>query len=94
MKIDVLNKVLEGVPGVRKDGPSWLVPEETELSFYIALPAEVLSITRISRAIATPDLLTLETAKGERFYFTHEVVAGLKVGVSDVKSLGRSAGFR
>jgi len=49
MKVDVINRILEGVPGVRKDGASWLVPEDTDLSFYIGLPAEVLSITRVAR---------------------------------------------
>lgn len=94
MKLELLTRILDGVPNVRKEGTAWLVADEADLSIYIGLPSEVLTIARVSRISTATDLLTVETGKGERFYFTHDMVAGLKVGPSEHKGGGRGAGFR
>ena len=46
----------------------------------------------MARVTASADLVTVETWKGERFYFTHDVVAGLKVAQPEGKGIGRGAG--
>jgi hypothetical protein len=94
MKPELITKVLDGITGVRKDGAAHLVPEETEVSVYIGIAAEVLTVPRVSRVTVTGDLLSIETFKSERYFFTPEAVVGLKAGAADGKSLGRGgAGF-
>ena len=94
MKIELVSRVLESTTGIRKDGAAFLISEECELSIYIALPSEVLTIPRVSRFQPSPDLVTIETTKGERFYFGPDLIAGVKVGSGESKGIGRGAGFR
>jgi hypothetical protein len=93
MKVDSINRILEAVTGVRKDGGSYLVPEENDLSVYIGFGSEVLTVARVARVTPQAELVVIETAKGERFYFPPESIAGVKLG--QVESKGpRSTGFR
>jgi hypothetical protein len=94
-KLELITRILDGVPGVRKDGAAWLLPEHPEVSIYVALPAEVLTLPRVARVTATADIAVIETHKGESFLFATDVIAGAKFGSSDGKPAGaRSAGFR
>ena len=94
MKVESLTRILDGVAGVRKDGGAHLFSDETDVSIFIGLPAEVLNLPRVTRLTSTPDMLTIETSKGERFYFPPEVVVGVKVGSPETKAHPRGAGFR
>jgi hypothetical protein len=94
MKIELITRVLDGIPGVRRDGAVHLIPDEVEVSVFIGLPSEVLTVPRVARAELHADLLSLETHKGERFHFAVEDVAGLKSSAPEKQSGGRGAGFR
>ena len=94
MKVDSLSRILDGVTGVRKDGGAHLFPEDVDVSIFIGLPAEVLSLPRVARLTSTPDMVTIETAKGERYYFAPEVIVGVKVGGAENKAHPRGPGFR
>ena len=94
MKIEQIARVLDGVKSVKKEGAAWVIPDDVELSVFIALPSEVLAVPRCSRIDSNGDVLSLETHKGERFWFPIDVVAGLKSAVAETRAAGRGAGFR
>jgi hypothetical protein len=93
MKLDLITRIVDGIAGVRKDGGAHLVPEDVDLSIYVIVGHEVLTVSRVSRLAAAAELLTIETFKGDRFFFALEDVAGFKTGPSEGKP-GRGAGFR
>ena len=60
-------------------GESITVPEERDATFIVGGPGETIQIAKVVR-IETRDLaLCLETAKGERFWFTYDLVLGLQL---------------
>ena len=87
-----LDKVLETLPGARKDGAAFHLPEELDVTIYVSLGEEVLQIARASR-VELGAVLNVLTHKGERFYLPPERVIGLKTGVSH-KPVALGAGFR
>lgn len=93
-KLDLINKILDGVPGVRKEGGAFLLAEHPELSIYIAMPSEVLSVQRVARVVAGAELTSIETHKGETYLFATDSIAGAKFGAGDGKAARSAAGFR
>jgi hypothetical protein len=89
----LIGKVLEGAPGVKRDGAAFLLPEELDGNAYIALGQEVLQIPRLQRVEVTTDLVVLTTFKNERFYFPPEQVVGLRIGGPEAHKARSAAGF-
>lgn len=88
----VLGKILDGAPGVKRDGGYYLIAEEIEATAFIALGAEVLQVARVMKVEIGPEMVTLSTQKGERFFFPPEQVVGWRVG-GEGKAAKLSAGF-
>ncbi len=55
------------------------VPEEREATFIVGGPGETIQVGKVVRIEARDSTLCLETAKGERFWFTYDVVLGLQL---------------
>jgi hypothetical protein len=87
-----IDKILASTPSVKKDGHSFVIPEETDATAFIALGQEVLQIPRIARIDLSAEIV-FHTHKGERFYFTVEQVVGLRFGGADAKNRHAGAGF-
>jgi hypothetical protein len=94
MKADQVERILDGIPGVRKDAGAYVVPEESETSFYISLPAEVLTVARISRVERGAEHLVIETHQGDRYHVLVDTVAMVKVSPQSKHGVGRGTGFR
>jgi hypothetical protein len=94
MKAEQVERILDGIPGVRKEGAAHLITEEYETSLYVSLPAEVLTIARIARVERGADILTVETHQGDRYYVHLETVAMVKVSTPNKHGAPRGAGFR
>jgi hypothetical protein len=94
MKLDFVARILDGIPGVRKEGGGYVVPDDVEVSVFISLPSEVLTVPRCSRIEPAGELIVIETHKGERFHFTAQDVAGIKSAAAERSPSGRGAGFR
>lgn len=92
MKVETITHILDEVPGVRKEGGAWLLAEDTEVSIYVSIAAEVLTVPRVARVVPERELMTVTTFKNERFYFAPESVSGIRIGSTEHRS-GRSAGF-
>ncbi len=95
MKIEQITRILDGVPTLRKDGAAYLVPDEVDVAVFISLPAEVLTVARLSRIEPSAEVLAVETHKGERYFFATQDVAGFRAGAGEKQHSGRGgAGFR
>jgi hypothetical protein len=94
MKIELLQQILEGEKGVKREGKgTYLIGEEADLTIYLDLGHEALQVARVRRLTIQADLLTLETHKGERFYFGPDTPPrGLRFTESD-SGKARGAGF-
>jgi hypothetical protein len=88
----VLGKILDGSPGVKRDGGAYLLSEELEVTAFIALGSEVLQVARVMKVEIGAEMVTLNTQKGEKFYFPPEQVVGWRVG-GEGKAAKLSAGF-
>jgi len=87
-----LTKILDSTSGVKKDGASYLIPEELDVNVFIALGQEILQIPRLQR-VEGGDVLVLITHKNERFYFPPDQVVGLRIGGPEAKARNSGAGF-
>lgn len=98
MKSELLQQVLEAERSVkceaRKDGRAeYLVSEEAEMTLMLDMGHEVLSVARIRKVLVRPELLVLETHKGERVYVGPDAaVRAIKFADSTSNPI-RSAGF-
>lgn len=94
MKIELLQQILEAEKTVKKEGKGvYVIAEEAEVTVLLDMGHEVLSVVRVRRVVTQPDLLTLETHKGERFYLGPDTpVRGLKFSETESNKV-RGAGF-
>jgi hypothetical protein len=88
-----VTKILESIPGAKKDGAGYQLPEELDANAFIQLGPEAMQIPRIARVELTDDLVILVTHKGERFFFPPDRLVGLKLGAPTAKTARLSAGF-
>lgn len=95
MKLELLNEIVGGIAGAKKEGASVLIPDNIDFALYVGLAAEVITIARLSRVTIAPELMALETHKGERYYFSPLDVVGARTLPGKDTPAGRaSAGFR
>jgi hypothetical protein len=73
-------------------GESITVPEERDATFIVGGPGETIQIGKVVRIEPRDSVLCLETAKGERFWFTYDLVLGLQLR-SAKTAKEHSAGF-
>lgn len=94
MKTDLIQKVLESETGVRNEGKGcYTVGDDVELTILIEMGTEGMSIQRVRKVVIKPDLLQIETHKGERVYLSADTsVRAIKFGPSDAGK-SRSTGF-
>jgi hypothetical protein len=89
----VLPKVLDGVPGIKKDGSAYHIGEDLDATAFIALGAEVLQVARVLKIEVGAELVAISTQKGERFFFPPEQIVGFRLG-GEPRASKTSAGFR
>jgi hypothetical protein len=94
MRLDQLTEILVKQVGARKDGGAYLVPGDAEASLFVALEGETLAITKVSRVEANDTLLTVDTAKGERYVVAAEDVRLVKIDRGESARRERGAGFK
>jgi hypothetical protein len=54
------------------------VPEDRDATFMVASPGETIQVSKVVKIEARESSLCLETAKGERYWFTYDLVLGLR----------------
>lgn len=93
MKADVLTQILTKQAGARKEGPGYLIPSDVEVTLFVALEGETLSVQRVIRLEITDTLAIAETSRGEHFVLAAEDIRALKLDRSDPVRRERGAGF-
>lgn len=88
-----IHLILSSLTEAKKDGDSYLLGEECDAAAFVSLGREVLTITRVKSVRLGPELATLETHKGERFFFTLDQIVGMKLGSKEAGALRAQAGF-
>jgi hypothetical protein len=54
------------------------VPEDRDATFMVAAPGEAIQVGKVVKIEARETALCLETNKGERFWFTYDLVLGVR----------------
>jgi len=87
-----LVKVLDGAPGVKKEGASFIIAEEVDANAFVSLGREMLQLNRLSRVEIGDDVSQFHTHAGEVFFLPLEQIVGFKFGSPHRAKHG--AGFR
>ena len=77
---------------LKASGESITVPEDRDATFIVGGPGETIQIGKVVRIEPRSSALCLETAKGERFWFSYDLVLGLQLR-SAKSAKEQSAGF-
>ena len=54
------------------------VPEDRDATFMVAAPGETIQVGKVVRIEPRDTSLCLETVKGERYWFTYDLVLGVR----------------
>jgi hypothetical protein len=55
------------------------IPEDRDATFLVSAPGETIQVGRVVRIETRDSSLCLETSRGERFWFTYDLVLGLRL---------------
>jgi hypothetical protein len=55
------------------------VPDDRDATFIVAGSGEMIQIAKVVKIDLRDSVLCLETAKGERFWFTYDLILGLQL---------------
>ena len=55
------------------------VPEDRDATFMLAAPGETIQIGKVVRIETRDASVCLETLKGERYWFTYDLVLGVRI---------------
>jgi hypothetical protein len=65
--------------GLKANADALAIPEERDATFLIGAPGEILTVGKIAKIELRDKYLCLQTAKQERFFFTYDLVLGLRL---------------
>jgi hypothetical protein len=65
--------------GLTASQDTFTIPEEREAIFLVAAPGDVLPVNKVTRAELRDKVICLHTSKDEHFWFTYDLVLGLRV---------------
>jgi hypothetical protein len=68
------------------------VPEDRDATFIVAGQGETMQVSRVVKLDARDSALCIETAKGERYWFTYDLVLGVRLRSSKTAK-EHAAGF-
>jgi len=78
--------------GLQANQDSFTIPEEREAVFLVAAPGDVMPVNKVIRVELRDKVLSLQTVKDEHFWFTYDLVLGLRL-IAAKPGTERVAGF-
>ncbi len=64
--------------GLKGSADGLAVPEERDATFLVGAPGEILTVGKVVKIELRDQYICLQTAKQERFFFTYDVIVGLR----------------
>ncbi len=90
MELEQLGEILTRHLGAKKEGDKiFLLPQESELTFFVALSGETLPVPRVTRVEIVGSLLVADSARTDRFAIPWASILAVKMTGKD---LGRDRG--
>ena len=78
-----------GAEGLKPGSEGVFIPDERDASFIVAGPGETIQVGKVIKIELRDSAICLETTKGERFWFTYDLLLGMRVrAVKDTKDHG------
>lgn len=65
--------------GLTPSQDTFTLPEEREAIFLVAAPGDVMPVNKVVRVELRDKVLCLHTVKNEHFWFTYDLILGLRV---------------
>jgi hypothetical protein len=78
--------------GLQANQDTFTIPEEREAVFLVAAPGDVMQLNKIIRVELRDKVLSLQTLKDEHFWFTYDLILGLRLLAAQLGK-DRVAGF-
>ena len=78
MTKEALLSALE-IEGLKVGSDGVAIPDERDASFIVAGPGETIQVGKVIKIDVRESALCLETTKGERYWFTYDLLLGLRV---------------
>ena len=78
--------------GLTPTQDTFTIPEEREAIFLVAAPGDVLPVNKVTRVELRDKVLCLHTVRNEHFWFTYDLILGLRV-LAAKPGKDRVAGF-
>ena len=81
-----------GAEGLKVVSDGVAIPDDRDASFIVAGSGETIQVSKVIKIELRDSVLCLETTKGERFWFTYDLLLGMRVrATQDTRDHG--AGF-
>jgi len=78
-----------GVEGLKVGNNSVVIPDERDASFIVGGPGETIQVGKVVKIELRDGAICLETTKGERFWFTYDLLLGMRIrAAEDTKAHG------
>jgi hypothetical protein len=81
-----------GAEGLQATSDVVSIPDERDASFIVAGPGETIQVGKVIKIELRDSALCLETTKGERFWFTYDLLLGLRLTTAQTAK-DRATGF-
>jgi len=78
-----------GVEGLKVGNNNVAIPDERDASFIVGGPGETIQVGKVVKIELRDNAICLETTKGERFWFTYDLLLGMRIrAAEDTKAHG------
>jgi hypothetical protein len=78
--------------GLSANQDMFTIPEDREAIVLVAAPGDMMPVNKVTRVELREKLLCLHTAKDEHFWFTYDLILGLRL-IAAKPGKERVAGF-
>jgi hypothetical protein len=91
MTKDAISSALSA-EGLTASQDIFAIPEDREAIFFVAAPGDVMPVNKVTRVELRDKVLCLNTVKDEHFWFTYDLILGLRA-LAAKPGKDRVAGF-
>ena len=93
MKASVIQQILKQYGKAEQKGAELHISAGMEAHLIVAVGSEAITVQKVTSLEIHDEFVVASTFKGEKFFFGHEDVTGLKLERIDEKKSDRGAGF-